>query len=264
MFSLSPRPCPQNPLFNIFKVHSSSQPHTRQAMATTVEPCVQTNTIFVLPCAKRSPRFAHPSHPLKTAMVENTIETPRHWTPLLFWIWNRHSTLTQTARTAVDPTTSTIKGSRIERPARHDRYTLAPHHLHSHHPSHSKLRPHSNPGLQTRPPPFSPPPLIGNSVVRLPEHKPSDIDGLHPTLHPLTDIVHLFTEIIHLLPPVCQSVFSFSGKKSFRALSSLLERSRTAIPTEKNKLAQEKGLEGYKPVSVVFPPALTIGGDVRA
>ena len=54
-------------------------------------------------------------------------------------------------------------------------------------------------------PPFTPPPVIINDVLRLTELKPDQVDALHSLLEPLNDTVSLLSSVMDHLPP--QAVF---------------------------------------------------------
>ena len=142
----------------------------------------------------------HQSSPSKWLWLrEKPSTTNRRSNELLDLVGLHHPTLRQMARSVTNPTTGLRKGSRID-------YTLLGTALRDWIPTTTTsilpdtLGSDHNPiSLTKQVPPFTPPPVIINDVLRLNGLEPAQVDTLHSLLDPLSGTVTLFTSLMDQL-----------------------------------------------------------------
>ena len=196
---------PTLPPFNFFNVYSSGQQPLRGALARALQPWVYTPTIFMGDFNHAESNVldsVNQSSPSKWLWLKEKL-TPidRRPSELLDLFRLHHPILRQMTRFVTDPITGRGKRSRIDyvllgTPLRDWVSTTSIGILQD------TLGSDHNPvQFVKQVPPFTPPPVIINDVLRLTKLKPSQVDALHSLLEPLNDTISLFSSLMDHLPP---------------------------------------------------------------
>ena len=234
---------PTLPPFNFFNIYSSGQQSLRGALARALQPWVSTPSVFLGDFNHAQSNVLdsiNQSSPSKWLWLrEKLTPTDRRPSELLDLFRLHHPNLKQMTRLVFDPATGRGKGSRID-------YVLLGTPLRDWVSStginilQDTLGSDNNPVQFTKQvPPFAPPPVIINDVLRLNELKPDQVDAFHSLLEPMGDTISLFSSLMDHLSP--QTVFHQS-EIVFRAIELAAREVTGCTPHLRKPSSAEKKL----------------------